>query len=586
MSKHFETLVELFEHATQAHALRPLFGTKRAEGWEWMRYDEFGRDVDACRGGLAQLSIKAGDRVAIVSDNRVEWAVLAYATYGLSGIVIPIYEAQSPEDRSYILKDSGAKLVLAATESLFDELENARPSLPELAHVIGLGQPASDPRSFRNLIERGKKAPTPIVHPRAEDPATYLYTSGTTGEPKGVVLSHANIVSNLHALSRLFPLVPDDRSLAFLPWAHAFGQTGELHKLMSAGCSIAINDQVPNLLENLAEIRPTILVAVPRIFNRIYDRVNAQMAERPAFLRSLFQSALSTATRRSRGEPVGALDAFLLAVADRLIFTKIRKRVGGRLKYAVSGSAALSREVGEFVNALGIDVYEGYGLTETSPVLAVNYPGHKKIGSVGKALPGVRLVIDTKATGDPEKGEIVAYGPCVMRGYHHRPEETKAVLTPDGGIRTGDMGHLDADGFLFITGRIKEQYKLETGKYVVPSPLEERLKLSPYIANVMLYGDNKPHNVALVVPDLDALGRWAQKRGKTLEDPTRDPELKKLIQQELEKHAEGFKSYEKPLGFSLLEQDFTVENGMLTLSLKVKRNVVLDRYRALLESLY
>ena len=260
--------------------------------------------------------------------------------------------------------------------------------------------------------------------------------------------------------------------------------------------------------------------------------------------------------------------------------------MGGRLRYAVSGSAALSREVGEFVDALGIEVYEGYGLTETSPVVSVNYPGHRRMGSVGQAIPGVRVEIDTQVTGDPENGEIVVHGPCVMQGYHNRPKETGEVLRVDRGLRTGDMGRLDADGYLFITGRIKEQYKLETGKYVVPSPLEEELKLSPFIASVMLYGDNKPHNVALVVPDREALARWADQQGKKLGDPTSDPAVRELIRAELAKYSEGFKSYERPKDFIIVNEDFTVEAGLLTPKLSVKRRNVLARYGGALDALY
>src|SRR6185503_7928382 len=269
---------------------------------------------------------------------------------------------------------------------------------------------------------------------------------------------------------------------------------------------------------NLAEVKPTILFAVPRIFNRIYDGVNKQMTEKPGFIQQLFRSGIRNATKKSRGEDVSVLGGIGLGLADKIIFSKIREKFGGKLKYAISGSAALSRDVASFIDALGIEVYEGYGLTETSPIATANYPGHRKIGSVGRAIPHVRIEIDRSVTGDAVNGEIVIHGPNVMQGYHNRPDENAAVFAKDGGFRSGDMGHLDADGYLYITGRIKEQYKLETGKYVVPTPLEEDLKLSPYIANVMLHGANRPYNVALIVPDMEALGRWAKENGVTLND--------------------------------------------------------------------
>jgi long-chain acyl-CoA synthetase len=413
-----------------------------------------------------------------------------------------------------------------------------------------------------------------------------LYTAGTTGEPKGVVLSHSNMVSNVNAVRALFPITCEDNSLAFLPWAHAFGQTCELHMLTSYGCAIAINDEVPNLVGNLAEVKPSILISVPRIFNRIYDGVNKQMQDKPAPIRALFQRAIRAATERSRGKTLGLLDKAALALANKLIFNKIRARMGGRLRYAVSGSAALSREVGEFVDALGIEVYEGYGLTETSPVASVNYPEHRRMGSVGQAIPGVRIEIDTHVTGDPENGEIVVHGPCVMQGYHNRPKETGEVLTADHGLRTGDMGRLDADGYLFITGRIKEQYKLENGKYVVPSVLEETLKLSPYIVNIMLFGHNKPHNVALVVADVEAIKKWANAKHHTLGELAKDPAVQQLITQELAHYSADFKGFERPSKFALITEDFTVENGMLTPKLSLKRRKVLEKYGSLLESLY
>src|SRR5690606_10266852 len=276
----------------------------------------------------------------------------------------------------------------------------------------------------------------------------------------------------------------------------------ELHCMLSMGASMGLAESVEKIVDNLAEVKPTILFAVPRIFNRIYNGVQKQIAEKPAPIRSLFYAGLRAAAKKRDGQPLGLLESMALGLADKLVFTKIRARFGGRLKYAFSGAAALSKEVGEFVDGLGIMVYEGYGLTETSPVATANFPGNRKIGSVGKAIPGVRIVIDTSVTGEEVNGEIVIYGPNVMQGYHNRPEENAAVFTQDGGFRTGDMGYLDSDGYLYITGRIKEQYKLENGKYVVPTQLEEAIKLSPFVANIMVHGANKPFNVAVIVPDL------------------------------------------------------------------------------------
>jgi long-chain acyl-CoA synthetase len=306
---------------------------------------------------------------------------------------------------------------------------------------------------------------------------------------------------------------------------------------------------------------------VPKIFNRIYNGVQKQVADKPAFARKLFAAGMAAAKKKRGTEPLEAGEVMRLWAADRLIFSKIRKKFGGRLRFAVSGGAALAREVAEFIDALGIEVYEGYGLTETSPIVSANFPGSRKIGSVGKPIAGVRVAI-------AENGEIVVAGPNVMAGYHNRPEATAEVIDPDGTFRTGDMGMLDGDGFLFITGRIKEQYKLENGKYVVPSPLEEQLKLSPFILNAMIHGDNRPYNVALIVPDPQAA------------DGKDERELRELIAAEIKRCSAGFKGYEKVQEFAVIAEDFTQENGMLTPTLKLKRRNVLARWGEVIESLY
>ncbi len=583
----FQTLVDLQQGTCERNSTSEAFGTKLPDGsWKWTTYGEFRTLVDQARGGLAALGVGKGDRVAIISDNRLEWAVLAFATYGLGAALVPMYQAQLPAEWGFILRDSESKVVFGATDAIVASLRDVTRDIPTVEHVLGLDLPASDESSYAKLIERGAAQPVPVADVSPSDLAAVIYTSGTTGNPKGVELTHDNFCSNVRAALERFDFGPGDRSLAFLPWAHVFGQMAELYSLLQKGATLAINDAVPNLITNLPVVRPTVLVAVPRIFNRIYDGVNKQMAEKPAIIRKLFHAAIAAATKRSRGESLGLGASLALALGDKLIFSKVRMKFGGRLRFVVSGSAALSPAVGEFIDALGIAVYEGYGLTETSPVVSANYAGHRKIGSVGPAFPGVEIRIDRTVTGDPVHGEIIVSGPNVMRGYHKRPEETAQVILPDGSFRTGDMGYLDKDGFLYITGRIKEQYKLETGKYVVPSPLEEELKLSPYIVNVMLHGANKPHNVALVVPDVAAVQGWAKEHGHTLGDLKDDPKVRELLRGELEKYSATFKSYERPKNFAVLTEDFTTENDMLTPKLSLKRRNVLARYGEALEGLY
>ncbi len=586
MAEHFENLVQLFERSVQKYGDRPLFGIKHEGAWKWVTYSEFARQVDELRGGLASLAIAPGDRVAIIADNRIEWAAACYATYGLSASYVPMYESQLPKEWEFILNDCEAKLVFVANHEIAETLNKIRSGLPKLQHIVELGAPASNPNSYAALLEKGRSGKVPSQQPATGSLAGLIYTSGTTGMPKGVKLSHGNITSNINAVHQIFTFEPDDRSIAFLPWAHSFGQTCELHGLLSMGCSIAINDEIPKLVENLAEVKPTILFAVPRIFNRIYDGVNKQISERPALIQSLVHSGIKNATRKTNGESLGILESLGLKLADTLAFSKIRDRFGGRLKYAISGSAALSKEVADFIDALGIMVYEGYGLTETSPISTANFPGSRKIGSVGKAIPGVTIKIDRTVTGLERDGEIVVYGPNVMMGYHNRPDENAAVMMEDGGFRTGDMGFVDDDGFLFITGRIKEQYKLENGKYVVPSPMEEKLKLSPFIANVLVFGANKPYNVALVVPDRASLEEWAKSSGSGLENLPKNQKVKELIGKEVETYLGDIKGYERVQKFVIVEEDFTTENGMLTPTLKLKRRVVMEKYGPLIEELY
>jgi long-chain acyl-CoA synthetase len=356
---------------------------------------------------------------------------------------------------------------------------------------------------------------------------------------------------------------------------------------VSFGASTALNDELPKLLDNLAEVKPTVLIAVPRIFNRIYENVNRQLADRPRFLRKMVATGVRSALKKAQGTPLRLLERIELALDDKLVFSKVRERFGGHLKFVVSGSATLSKEVAELIDALGIPVYEGYGLTETGPIVSANSPGNRRMGSVGKILDGVRVDIDTSATGDEKQGEIVVHGPNVMVGYHNRPDETKAAFTPDGGLHTGDLGHVDGDGFLYITGRIKEQYKLENGKYVMPSPLEEELKLSPYLANIMLFGDGRPFNVALVVVAEEPVRAWAEHQGLKLgPDLTADERVRELIRNEIKTRSAQFMGYEKPREVAFVSEDFTVENGLLTPTLKLKRRDVVERYKERIEELY
>ena len=588
----FESLVQVFNRSMSEFPDRALFGVKREGQWHWMTYAEWGDRVRRLRTALQNLGVQAGDRVAIIANNSPEWAMGAYASYGLGAAYVAMYESQLDKDWKHILKDCGAKVLFVANEQIAQRVRNFRSELPELKEVIVLsGTPKGGEHAFADLLQN---EPSDLVDPGPDAIADFIYTSGTTGNPKGVRLTHRNLAYNVSAIHAVFPLEPDDRSLCFLPWAHSFGQTVELHGLLSMGSSIGLAEAVDKIVANLAEVQPTIFASVPRVFNRIYDGLHAKMKEEGGLKKKLFDAAIETAQRRkelaAEGKRSGWLD-FKFKILDGLVFSKVRERFGGKLKYAFSGGAAISKEVAEFIDNLGITVYEGYGLSETSPIATMNYPGARKIGSVGKPIPGVTIEIDVAATEDPTQGEVVIYGHNIMEGYHNLDQANAEVLVEKGGVRgfrSGDMGRLDEQGFLYITGRVKEQYKLLNGKYVVPTPLEEKLKLSPYISNVMVHGMNREYNVAVVIPDYEALKPWAEERGLD-PDPAslaKNDELRALIEEEVSKFSADFKGYEKARKIFIGEEDFTTENGMLTPTLKLKRRVVQERYGDAIESLY
>ncbi len=584
----YETLVDVYKSATAAFPTRDLFGTKRGGAWTWMTYREFGNQVERVRAGLQGLGLKRGDKLAIVANNRVEWAVVAYAALGLGVAYVPMYEAQHESEWTFIVRDSGAKVAIVATDKIAHTLISLREQMPELGAIVSLSPEVDASRAILSWSDLLAAEPNvPCVDVAAADTACLIYTSGTTGQPKGVILSHGNIASNVAAVHGLMPMGADDRALSFLPWAHVFGQTCELHTLLSLGACMAICESVDKILDNLTETRPTILVSVPRIFNKLYSAVQRQIASKPAPVRELVKAALAARKKLRETGSVSLPEKLLVAVADKLVFSKVRARFGGRLAFAFSGGAALSKEVAEFIDGIGIVVYEGYGLTETSPIAVCNSPSAKRIGSVGKPFPGIRIELT------PES-EIIVYGPNVMVGYHNRPEENAAVFTePDAsgqrGFRTGDMGRFDADGFLFITGRIKEQYKLENGKYVVPTPLEEKIKLSQYVNNVMVYGDNRPYNVALITVSHEALLAWGKENGRgdlSVAELVRLPDVRAIYEREIAGHSEEFKGFESVKNFALLAEDFSTANEMLTPSLKLKRRRVVEFYGPELSALY
>lgn len=583
----FTDLVTMLHDVVSRNADKPVFGVRRESGWQWTTYGDFGKQVQACRAGLAKAGIGRGDRVAVISNNRLEWAVACYACFTLGAIFVPMYESQLDDDWRFIIGDAGARLCLVSGEAIAKRVRAFAGDLAGLEHVIDFD--AQGDNSFAKLVQSGADSPVAAITPAPGDIALFIYTSGTTGKPKGVRLMHSNIAGNISGFQEIVPIDGAHRSLAFLPWAHVYGGSVELHGMISIGASMAICEKRERILEYLGEVKPTVLYAVPQIWNRIYAGVQANVAEKPKAIQWLFAAAMRCRSKQKRNQATSFGEKVALPIAKALVFGKIKQRFGGKLQFACSGAAALSPDVAEFVDNLGIDVYEGYGMTESSGIACCNQPHARRIGTVGKPLPGVRISLDHEAPGgDADNGEIVIYGTGVMAGYHNQPEETAKVMTADGGLRTGDLGRFDGDGFLAVTGRVKELYKLQNGKYVAPAPLEEKLTLSPFIAQAMLHGADKPYNVAIIVPNLQNAQKWASENGLDA-SPTAmlsSPKMRELLSKELEKYSSDWKSYERIKKFVIADEEFTTANDLLTPTLKVKRRNVLKRYGTALDKLY
>jgi long-chain acyl-CoA synthetase len=589
MSDTFTNLVELYEQSIKKYGNNPLFGVNNGGGYEWMTYREFGDQVDALRGGLAKLGIEKGDTVAIIANNRVEWAVAAYASYGRGATFCPMYESQLEKDWRYIVEDSGSKLLFVSTQEIYEQVKDFPGSVGVLEHVYYIDGP-DEGDSMAKLQGWGRETPVDNVYPDSpEELAGFIYTSGTTGNPKGVLLTHDNMCFNIQNIIDAGIIRPEDRSLAFLPWAHVFGQNCELHAMFGIGASMGLIKEIPQLIDSLSLVQPTALFAVPRIFNKIYDGLNKKMADEPPIKQKLFKAAIANSMKMREEEERGSV-GFMTSLKDKfydkVIFSKVRDRFGGRLRIATSGGAALSPDVARFIDAVKINVYEGYGLSETSPIISVNLPGARKIGSVGRPVDGVKVkIVDVE--GYPSgTGEICATGRNIMQGYHGLPEKTAEVIDADGYFHTGDLGRIDEDGFVWILGRVKEQYKLENGKYVVPAPIEEKLALSGYILQAMIEGTNKPYNVAAIVIDTPAVEKWAGEQGISMDGILENEKLKELIAAEIAETTKDGKSYERPKKFILLDEEWTPENGMLTPKMSLKRRVAMEQFGDRLMALY
>jgi long-chain acyl-CoA synthetase len=544
------TLADVFRLSLERSPKPDRFLRKRNGAWEPVSAAELDRDVRACAAGLAALGVRRGDRVGLLSYNRYEWAVVDWACQLLGAADVPIYSTLPADQTRYILADAGAKVVF---------VENAE----QAAKVAGLPMIAFDPapgaRPFADLLKT--PGDPPIVEADPEDVATLIYTSGTTGVPKGVMLTHTNLVSNLVSCCSVLNCSAEDVVLSFLPLSHSFERILD-YALFWKGATIAHAEHVDKVVANLAEVRPTLMGAVPRFYEKIYAKIQDAARAMPGWKRGLFEWARKTGAvdadfrRRAERPPFG--QRLRMSIARFLVLRKFAARLGGRMRLLVSGGGALSRDVNEYLWTLGFTILEGYGLTETSPVLCINRSERTKLGTVGPAIPGVEIRI----AGD---GEILARGPNIMKGYLNKPEETAAVLR-DGWFATGDIGELDADGYLKITDRKKDLLKTSNGKYIAPQPIENKLKLDPSVLNAVVLGDRRKYPSALVVPAPGA----TRERIQAAVD---------AVNRELAHH-------ERIVKFALVEKDFTIEGGELTPTMKVKRRAVETKYADLIAGLY
>ena len=588
-----DNLVEFLERSVAKYPDHPLFGTKNVSGtYDWVTYREVGRRVDNLRGGLARQGIGKGDAVGLIANNRVEWAVAAFAAYGLGARFIPMYESELLHVWEYIITDSAVKVLLVSKQDIYDKIKNFTGKIPTLQKIFVID--ATGPGTMTELESVGQENPMPSLHPNPDDIAVLIYTSGTTGDPKGVLLSHGNFTSNSHAGRKFYPeLNANSRTLSILPWAHSFGQTAELYTMIQLGGSIGFMEKPTTIVSDMAQVRPTFLIAVPRVFNKIYDTLWSKMNEMGGFKKSLFVMGVESAKKRRELAKQGQSDFMTnlkFRIADQLVFHKIRDMFGGRMLGSMTGSAAMNKEISLFFFDMGIPLYDCYGMTETSPAITMNGSVAFKFGTVGRPIEKVKVVIDRSVVEEgAEDGEIICYGPNVMKGYHNKPEQTKEVMTTDGGVRTGDRGRLDEDGYLYITGRIKEQFKVENGKFVFPASLEEDICLVPAVQNAVIYGDNRPYTICLIVPDFFVLEKYAEKHNLPADIKTliQRKDVQDMMANEITSSLKGkYGSYEIPKKFLFVTEIFTLENGMLTQTMKLKRRVVLTKYMDQIEALY
>ena len=593
MATEYPPLTKCFLDAVDRYANPRAQVYRTDKGWVPIAAQEMLRRVAGLSKELFELGIGSADRVAVFAPKCPEWQVADFAIQRLGAVTVPVYFNESPERLSYILNDSGSRVVVTVGESQARKVAECRGKLKSLEWVISVAPPAElkgDFLDYEKLIASASEAEITEYRRHSAEVtsgqlATIIYTSGTTGEPKGVMLSHSNISSNALDSLESYEFRSGDVALSFLPLAHVYERTMD-YGYMFRGVAVAYLDKMETVAEALLEVHPTITAAVPRFFEKMYTNIVDKGHRETGLKRKIFDWALRVAEEavpwRAYGKEAPAAVKLRWKIADRLVYRKIREGVGGRVRSFCSGGAPLARELAEFFWAVDLPVYQGYGLTETSPIVAANLPGGNKVGTVGKPIPHVELRV-------AEDGEILVKGPCVMQGYYQKPDETTKVFTPDGWFCTGDIGKLDEDGYLMITDRKKELLKTAGGKFVAPAPIENLLKTSPFIANAIVVGDKRKFVSALVVLSAAAVEAEARKGGHELAPGAgmiSDPWVRELISREIERLTAPLAQYERPKRFALLDQDFAYANGELTYTLKLKRRVIEQHFEDVIARLY
>ncbi len=593
-----KNLGEIFWNLVEKHPQKIGFSYKEKGVWKKITYGEMGKGVKDFAMGLLSLGYQKGEKLAILSENRIEWAITDLAAISISVIDVPIYSTNPPSKIEYILADSEARGIVVSSQEQLEKvllLQKKKNLLKEIIVMDPLAElPDTTARilSFQEVSQKGireKDSYEEEFSKRLEaiqpsDLVTLIYTSGTTGEPKGVMMSHRNFVSNILSLAQILPDPEEDEvALSFLPLSHSFERNPGFYCMMYKGVQIAYSESIAKVPENLMEVRPTIMASVPRLYEKFYVKIQNALKNASWFRRKLFSWAFRTGKeyRDLPADKRGFWLALKFSLADRLVFSKIRSRLGGRIKYLASGGAPLSPEIMEFFYIAGLTILQGYGLTEAGPVLTANTPEDFKIGTVGKPVPGVEIQI-------AEDGEILARGPNIMEGYFKKEKETAEVIT-DGWLHTGDIGEFDPDGFLKITDRKKNILVTAGGKNIPPQYIENLLKQDPLFEEVVVVGDKRKYLSALIVPNFEALKAWANDQKISFssnEELVQKDEVKSLFEERIETLSENLASYEKIKKFTLLSHPFSEEGGELTPTLKVRRKIIEEKYKKTIDSMY